>query len=82
MDFEDAANISPTVADAVAYALQEEFWSSFGLPGGRRDALVNHAIDDGSGAYIPVLVDRSLRVLLGIETRDSGYTASGSLHCV
>jgi hypothetical protein len=79
---EETAVISSTVAGAVAYVLQDEIWSSFELPGGRRDALVEHAVEIGQGMNVPVLVDRALRVMLGIEARDGGYTSAGAVKCL
>jgi hypothetical protein len=78
---EETAVVSSTVADAVAYVLQDEIWSSFDLPAGRRDASVEHAVEIGEGTVVPVLVDRALRVMLGIEARGSGYTSAGALSC-
>ena len=78
---EEGAVISSTVDDAVAYVLLDETWSSFELPGGRRDALVEHAVEIGHGTVVPVLVNHDLRVMLGFETRDGGFTTAGAAKC-
>ncbi|MFP5489350.1 MAG: hypothetical protein ACLGHQ_13715, partial [Acidimicrobiia bacterium] len=78
---EEAAVVSPTLDDAMAHVLQDEIWSSFGLPDGRRDAVVEHAVQIGHGTFVPVLVDRSLRVLLAVEPHDDGFTIAGALMC-
>jgi hypothetical protein len=61
--------------------LLDETWSSFELPGGRRDALVEHAVETGHGTVVPVLVDHDLRVMLGFETRDGGFATAGAAKC-
>lgn len=79
---EETAAVAPTVTEAVAYVLQDEIWSSLELPGGRRDALVEHAAEIGQGTLVPVLVDRSIQVMLAIEARDGGYTSAGAVKCI
>lgn len=80
-DFEGAVD-APSPTEAADLILAEPMWSDLELPGGDRTPVHDATFRIGRGAYLPVLLDGDLRVLLVFDAQGPDrWSIGGGIWC-